>query len=119
MEAILIFYTLQGPKFNLEIHEDNIKLVKKKWFRIWNRTPTVTSWEIKNLSQFEVTVPRFFIFSGKIEWKTFEGQQGQFRFTTTPAMVKKIETYLQKRVIKNHQQFKQIRPETRAKRSVA
>lgn len=119
MEAILIFYTLQGPKFNLEIHEDKIKLVNKKWFNIWNRTPTVTSWEIEKLSLFEITVPSFFIFSGKIEWKTFEGQLGQFRFTTTPAMVKKIETYLQKRVIKNHQQLKQIRPEGRAKRSVA
>lgn len=115
----MIFYTLQGPKFNLEIHEDKIKLVKKYWFRLWNRTPTISSWEIENLSQFEVTVPRFFIFSGKIEWKTFEGQQGQFRFTTTPAMVKKIETYLQKRVIRNHQQLKLVRPEVRAKRTVA
>lgn len=98
----MIFYTIQGPKYRLEIHEDKITLIKKKWFPLWNSSPQSASWSIQELSHFEITVPKFFLISGKIQWQTFNGEQGQFRFTTTPAMVKKIETYLQKRVIKNH-----------------
>jgi len=99
----LIFYTLKGPSYELEIYEDKIRLVKKPWVKIFSRKQETLEYPIKELSQFEITVPKFMMVSGKLEWHTFGGEVGQFRFTTTPAMVKKIETYLQKRVIKNHQ----------------
>ena len=99
----MIFYTLKGPSYELEIYEDKLRLVKKPWIKIFSRKPETLDWPIKELSQFEITVPKFMMVSGKLEWHTFSGDVGQFRFTTTPAMVKKIETYLQKRVIKNHQ----------------
>lgn len=99
----MIFYTLKGPSYELEIYEDKIRLVKKPWIKIFSRKQETLDWPIKELSQFEITVPKFMLVSGKLEWHTFNGEVGQFRFTTTPAMVKKIETYIQKRVIKNHQ----------------
>lgn len=99
----MIFYTLKGPSYELEIYEDKIRLVKKPWVKIFSRKQETLEYPIKELSQFEITVPKFMMVSGKLEWHTFGGEVGQFRFTTTPAMVKKIETYLQKRVIKNHQ----------------
>lgn len=104
----MIFYTLNGPKYELEIYEDKIRLVKKPWMKIFSKTPDVHTWEIKELSQFHVTVPKFMMISGKIEWNTFKGETGAFRFSTTPAMVKKIETYLQKRVIKNHEAMHKV-----------
>jgi hypothetical protein len=99
----LIFYTLKGPKHELEIHEDRLLLMKRPWLKLMARNENVGAWEIKELSHFEISVPKFLMISGKIQWETFDGKQGSFRFTTTAAMVKKIETYLQKRIIKNHQ----------------
>ena len=105
----MIFYTLQGPKYELEIHEDRIKLIKKSWMYFLTRNTEVRIWDIKDLSQFQITVPKFLIISGKIEWQTFDGQIGFFKFSTHPAMVKKIEAYIQKRVIKNHQNLRGIK----------
>lgn len=99
----MIFYTIQGPKYNLEIHEDTIKLVPKKWFKFGDKNTPEMSWEIQKLSLFEMTRSKFMIFTGELKWETFEGSQGIFSFNTSAAMVKKIETYLQKRIIKNHQ----------------
>ena len=99
----MIFYTIQGPKYCLEIHEDSIKLVPKKWFHFGEEKGPEQTWEIQKLSLFEMTRSKFMIFTGQLKWETFEGTQGVFRFNTSPAMVKKIETYLQKRIIKNHQ----------------
>jgi hypothetical protein len=99
----LIFYTLKGPSYELEIYQDKLRLVKKPWIRIFSRKQETLEWPIKELSHFEITVPKFMMVSGKLEWQTFKGEVGHFRFNTTPAMVKKIEAYLQKRVIKNHQ----------------
>lgn len=104
----MIFYTLKGPSYELEIYEDKIRLVKKPWIKIFRKQETL-DYPIKDLSQFEITVPKFMMVSGKLEWHTFNGEVGQFRFTTTPAMVKKIETYIQKRVIKNHQAMHQAK----------
>lgn len=99
----MIFYTLKGPNYELEIYEDKLRLVRKPWIKMFSRKQETLDWPIKDLSQFEITVPKFMMVSGKLEWHTFNGEVGQFRFTTTPAMVKKIEMYIQKRVIKNHQ----------------
>ena len=102
----MIFYTIQGPKYRLEIHENTIKLVPKKWFNIGESKAPEQSWEIQQLSLFEMTRSKFMIFTGQLKWETFEGSQGIFNFNTSPVMVKKIETYLQKRIIKNHQNAK-------------
>lgn len=99
----MIFYTLKGPSYELEIYEDKIKLIRKNWLSFLSRTPDTQTWQIADLSQFEIAVPKFMMISGKLHWQTFSGETGSFRFSTTPAMVKKIETYLQKRVIKNHE----------------
>lgn len=99
----MIFYTLQGPTYQLEIYEDKIRLVKKPWTHLFTRKEEMDTFRISELSQFEITAPKFMIFSGKLQWTTFNGEKGTFRFSTNPAMVKKIETYLQKRVLKNHQ----------------
>jgi hypothetical protein len=104
----LIFYTLQGPSYELEIYEDKIRLVKKPWAQLFSRKEELDTFRINELSQFEITVPKFMIFSGKLQWSTFNGDKGMFRFTTNPAMVKKIETYLQKRVIKNHRDLAKL-----------
>lgn len=99
----MIFYTLKGPSYELEIYEDKIKLIRKNWLSYFSKTPDCHTWKISELSQFEIAVPKFMMISGKLQWQTFSGETGTFRFSTTPAMVKKIETYLQKRVIKNHE----------------
>jgi hypothetical protein len=104
----LIFYTLQGPTCKLEIYEDKILLIKRSWLSLFLRKESPNFWKICELSQFEITVPKFLIFSGKIEWATFNGSKGTFRFSTNATMMKKIETYLQKRVIKNHKLLCQI-----------
>ncbi len=101
----MIFYTLQGPTHELEIYEDRIRLVKRPWTQLFSRREQVTEWKIGALAHFEISVPKFLFFSGKLQWSTFDGTSGAFRFTTNPTMVKKIETYLQKRVLKNHQQL--------------
>ena len=99
----MIFYTLQGPSYKLEIHEDTIRLVKKSWFKALTKNSPVEAWEIQGLAKFEIAVPK--LIWGKLAWESFDGNKGTFRFTTTPAMVKKIETYLQKRILKNHQKL--------------
>ena len=101
--SLLIFYTLQGPTAKLEIFNDKIRLIKKTWVKLLSKTEPSDTWFIRDLSEFEITVPKFLFFSGKIEWTTFSGQKGTFRFTTNALMTKKIETYLQKRVLKNYQ----------------
>lgn len=116
----MIFYTLKGPSYELEIYEDKIKLIRKNWLSYFSKTPHVHTWQIAELSQFEIAVPKFMMISGKLQWQTFSGETGTFRFSTTPAMVKKIETYLQKRVIKNHQALYKLKvaqmPETKKQR---
>jgi hypothetical protein len=113
----LIFYTLQGPNYELEIHEDKIQLIKRPWASWFFKKKEIHSWQIKDLSIFEISVPKFLMFSGKLHWQTFSGETGTFKFSTTPAMVKKIETYLQKRVIKNHQQLHELNSLSKSKYS--
>jgi hypothetical protein len=100
----LIYYTLKGPQYKLEIHEDSLRLVKNSWFSLGREDNKITAWEIGQLALFEISVPKFMFFSGKIQWQTFDGDKGSFKFSTCPAMVKKIETYLQKRVLKNREE---------------
>lgn len=97
----MIHYTLKGPAHKLEIHDNKLVLKGKGFFGIFGRT-SKTTWDIPQLAQFNITVPKY-LFSGKVEWKDFDGNHGSFRFSTNPEMMKKIELYLQKKIIKNHQ----------------
>jgi hypothetical protein len=98
----VIFYTIQGPGHELEIHDDKLKLTKKTWLRQLSKKESVKVWELKSLSGFEISVPHF-LFWGKIEWRSYDGSKGSFRFSTNPEMVKKIEKYMQKMILKNIQ----------------
>ena len=102
----LLFYTIQGPGYCLEIHQEKISLVKKNWLPRITKDLHALTWEIDDLKNFEISAPKFLFFSGKITWETFSGEIGKFKFSTSPIMVKKIETYLQKRIMKNHQRRK-------------
>jgi hypothetical protein len=101
--SLLIFYTLRGPTAKLEIYDEKIRLIKKTWVKLLTKKEVVDTWYIRDLSEFEISIPKFLFFSGKIEWTTFSGEKGAFRFTTNALMTKKIEAYLQKRVLKNYQ----------------
>lgn len=98
----MIFYTLLGPSHSLEIHDDKIHLKKKNWLKILGVKTHTTTWDMEALSQFNITVPQYLLW-GTVEWKAFDGTTGTFRFSTNPVMMQKIETYLQKKIIKNHE----------------
>lgn len=96
----MIFYTIQGPGHQLEIHDDKMTLTKKTWLKQFSKKECSRDWELKSLSGFEVSVPHYFLW-GKIEWRSYDGTKGSFRFSTNPEMVKKIEKYMQKMILKN------------------
>lgn len=96
----MIFYTIQGPGYKLEIHDDKMKLSKKSWLKQFSRKDAIKTFEIKSLAGFEISTPHF-LFWGKIELKRDDGSKETFRFSTNPEMVKKIEKYMQKMILKN------------------
>jgi hypothetical protein len=98
----VIFYTIQGPGYELEIHDDKMKLTKKSWLRSLSRKDAVKTWELKTLAGFEISKPSYWVW-GKIHWKSEDGHHESFRFSTNPEMVKKIEKYMQKMIQKNIQ----------------
>ena len=98
----MIFYTLSGPKFSLEVHDDKIKLVRRGWWRLLSREPQICTWEVQNLSYFTMTSPGL-LKMGRLEWQSQNGHKGGFRFTTNAEMVKKIERYLQEKITKNEE----------------
>lgn len=100
----MIFYTLQGPSHIMEIHDDKIRLIRKGWFSSLSRKPIYQDWAIQGLAHFEIAVPQYILW-GKLEWHSFDGHRGSFRFSTNALMVKKIEKYLQKLIVKNHQKI--------------
>jgi hypothetical protein len=95
----VIFYTLQGPTYHLEIHEDKIKLIPRGWSRLFTPKSENLEWKLQDLGQFQISVPK--LVWGKLEWSTFDGRKGSYRFTTNAIMVSKIEKYLHKIIIKN------------------
>jgi hypothetical protein len=96
----VIFYTIQGPAHKLEIHNDKMTLTKKTWLKQFSKKDSILIWELKSLSGFEISVPHYFLW-GKIEWHSNDGTKGSFRFSTNPEMVRKIEKYMQKIILKN------------------
>lgn len=97
----MIFYTLQGPKYRLEIHDDKIKLIRSGFWGLFNRSEPQMEWRLDELSQFQISVPKFIW--GKLEWATFDGTKSSFKFSTNAAKVTKIERYMHKLVLKNYQ----------------
>jgi hypothetical protein len=97
----LIFYTLQGPKYKLEIHDDKIKLTKKAWWSIFSSKNEILEWKLDELSQFQIAVPKFIW--GKLEWASFNGNKTSFRFSTNAVMMDKIEKYVHRLILKNVQ----------------
>lgn len=100
----MIFYTLQGPKYKLEIHEDKMKLIRQSWWGILGSKNQETVFPLHELSEFHVSVPKFIW--GKLEWASFEGRTESFRFSSNAVMVSKIEKYMQKVILKNYQHKK-------------
>lgn len=97
----MIFYTLQGPNYKLEIHDDKLKLTKKAWWVPFSSKDEILEWKLQELSQFQIASPKFIW--GKLEWSTFDGKKCSFRFTTNSMMMDKIEKYVHKLIIKNFQ----------------
>ena len=97
----MIFYTLQGPKYKLEIHNDKIKLIKKAWWSFFTSKNEILEWKLDELSQFQIAVPKFIW--GKLEWASFDGNKTSFRFSTNAVMMNKIEKYVHRLILKNVQ----------------
>ncbi len=115
----MIFYTLSGPKFTLEVHDDKIKLVRRAWWKLISREPQICTWEVQNLATFTMTNPSF-LRMGRLEWQSHNGHKGSFRFTTNAEMVKKIERYLQEKIIKNEEKkVAQIQPKVKSRKKAA
>jgi hypothetical protein len=108
----LIFYTLQGPQSTLEIHDDKIRVTKKNWWGALSRQDQVLEFSLNNLAQFNIASPKFVW--GRLEWSTFEGAKGSFRFSTNALMMDKIEKYMHKLVLKNIQRQQNVIPMKRA-----
>jgi hypothetical protein len=99
----MIYYTLQGPIYKLEIHDDKIKLVPRGWAIVLTSKNRMREWRLSELTQFQICTSKFVW--GKLEWSTGDGSKGSFRFTTNTVIVAKIEKYLQKLIIKNLNRF--------------
>ena len=97
----MIFYTLQGPQSTLEIHDDKIRVTKKSWWGTLSRQDHVLEFKLNELAQFHIASPKFVW--GRLEWSTFDGAKGSFRFSTNAQMMDKIEKYMHKLVLKNIQ----------------
>ena len=97
----MIFYSLKGPNYRLEIHDHKLKLVSRTWWAIFASRHETTEWKLDEINHFQITVPKFLW--GKLEWSTVDGKKGSFRFTTNSTIMEKIEKYMNKLIIKNLQ----------------
>jgi hypothetical protein len=104
----VIFYTLQGPTYHLEIHDDKMKLVKKPWWGLFGAKNEIHEWKLEELAQFNIATPKFIW--GKLEWANFSGDKCSFRFSTNAVMMNKIEKYIHKLILKNFQRRQNITP---------
>jgi hypothetical protein len=109
----MIFYTLQGPQSKLEIHDDKIRLTKNTWWNAMRGTEQIIEYKLDDLSQFNITSAK--LIWGKLEWKTFDGMKCAFRFSTNSVMMRKIEKYMHKLVLKNIQREQNVVPRSESK----
>lgn len=104
----MIFYTLTGPKYKLEIHDDRIKLIKRVWWSALSRKDKVTEFKLDELTQFQISIPK--IIWGKLDWAMQDGTKCSFRFSTNSLMMGKIEKYMHKLIIKNIERRQNVLP---------
>jgi hypothetical protein len=97
----MIFYSLKGPNYKLEIHDHKLKLVRRVWWALFASKNEITEWKLEEINHFQITVPKFIW--GKLEWATNDGKKGSFRFTTNSVIMQKIEKYMNKLIQKNLQ----------------
>jgi len=97
----VIFYTLQGPKYKIEIHDDKIKLIRKGIWGWLSPKSKETIIQLSELSIFQASSPSL-IGYGKLECSTFNGKKIVLRFSTNSQMMSKIERYMQKIILKNY-----------------
>jgi hypothetical protein len=99
----------------MEIHDDKLKLVRKGWSKLFSPKNEVLEWSLSELAQFQISSPK--VVWGKLEWSSFDGHKGTFRFTTNAQMVSKIEKYLHKLILKNLNRRKNenVHPDTHLK----
>lgn len=100
----MIFYTIKGPKNQLEIHHDKIKLVKSNWWSLFSPKDEKLEWGLHEIAHFQII--RSHLFWSKLEWANFDGHKCSFRFSTNLTMMDKIEKYVHKLIIKNIQKRK-------------
>jgi hypothetical protein len=96
----MIFYTLQGLKYKIEIHDEKIKLIKRN-FIFYLNFDEVIEYSLSELAQFSITYPKYLL--GEIKWTTFNGDQKKLSFTSNVNVAVKIERYMHKLVFKNYQ----------------
>lgn len=101
----MIHYTLQGPTYNLEIHEDKIYLKRKSWWKPFSSRKNDKTWNLDGLKVFNITEPQNYIW-GKLEWESFDGAKGTLHFSTNGEVVQKIEKYMHKKILKNLEKIK-------------
>ncbi len=115
----MIFYSLKGPNYKLEIHDHKLKLVRRVWWALFASKNEVTEWKLEEINHFQITVPKFIW--GKLEWATNDGKKGSFRFTTNSVIMEKIEKYMNKLIQKNiqqhHDKIKILVPKRKSKTS--
>lgn len=105
----MIFYTLTGPKYKLEIHDDKIKLIKRVWWSAFSKQDRVTEFKLSELTQFQISIPK--LIWGKLEWATQDGNKCSFRFSTNSVMMTKIEKYMHKLIMKNIERRQNVVPQ--------
>jgi hypothetical protein len=110
----MIFYTLHGPSYKLEIHDDKIRLVKKGLLNLFRSPKDFHEYPLSELIHFEVTSPKF-LFWGQLEFASGDGQKRTLRFSTNQQMMAKIEKYIQKIVAKNCDRKKVTSPSRRGR----
>ena len=95
----MIFYSLSGPTYKLEIHDHKLKLIKRTWAALFAAKNETLEWKLDEMEHFKISVPKFIW--GKLEWATTDGKKGSFRFSTNSVMMEKIEKYMNKLIVKN------------------
>lgn len=112
----MIHYTVNGPKFKLQIHDDKICLERRIWSRLFTFKSREGTWNLEGLQKFNITSTN--LLWGKLEWESFDGVKGSFWFSTNHEIVMKIEKYMHKKILKNHNKVKMMDEIKKAKEQV-
>ncbi|MGE3611323.1 MAG: hypothetical protein AB7I27_17145 [Bacteriovoracaceae bacterium] len=95
----MVFYTLSGPAYTLEVYQDKITL-KRKWWKVFSKAPKVLEWKLDHLAEFNISHKSSRLWE-ELKWKSFDGIEGRFYCSTNRLMLEKIEKYMNKRIMQN------------------